>query len=66
MDTGQSEKQTPNVHTEGTEMLDHLQALLETAIEADAPESKDHAIRDALQLMIAVKQQEQNEQAELK
>lgn len=47
-----SDEQALSGQTEQAQ-LDHIQELLNTALNADAPERKDHAIRDALQLLVA-------------
>jgi hypothetical protein len=66
MSREQSDDQTLRNQSNEIQMLTHLEALLNTALEADSPEEKNHAIRDSLQLLLAAEDENQNQQAEVK
>ena len=61
MSNGRTEER-PVTRPDAARLLDRTRALLEAALEADAPEEKDYAIRRALQYLVALEYLRRTEQ----
>jgi hypothetical protein len=65
MGSEQSDGQASNSPIAETELVTHIGTILDTALEAEQPKEKNYAIRDALQLLVAVEDQHQDQQIEI-